>query len=127
LDEDELFHLWNRAQESKQPLLVINGAGEGKWRIELPDLASRLGSAMHLRIGEPDDAMLAELILIHAGARGLALDDSATAYLVPRCNRSHFGVEKLIAAIDRLSLERKQAATMAIWREALSETGTNAE
>ena len=123
VDETELFHRWNRAQESGQPLLLVNncvnGAGAGAWQITLPDLASRVGAALHLEIGAPDDAMLAELIALHAELRSLVLDDSAAAYLVPRCQRSHLGVERLVAEIDRLSLERKVPATMAIWRDAL--------
>ena len=43
------------------------------------------------------------------------------AYLVPRCERSHIGVERLVAAIDRISLERKAPPTQGIWREALEE------
>lgn len=117
--ETELFHRWNRAQESGTPLLLVNNAGEGAWKIALPDLASRVGAALHLEIGAPDDAMLAELIALHAELRGLVLDESAAAYLVPRCQRSHLGVERLVAEIDRLSLERKTAPTMAIWRDAL--------
>ena len=119
VDETELFHRWNRAQENGQPLLLVNNAGEGAWNIALPDLASRVGAALHLEVGAPDDAMLAELIALHAELRGLVLDDSAAAYLVPRCERSHLGVERLVAEIDRLSLERKLPATMAIWRDAL--------
>lgn len=119
IDEAELFHRWNRAQESGQALLLVAPAGE--WAIALPDLASRVGAALHLEIGPPDDAMLAELILLHAETRGLALDDSAVQYLVPRCERSHVGVERLVAAIDRLSLERKQPPGQAIWRDALEE------
>lgn len=126
LDEDSLFHRWNRAQESGQPLLIIagrkRGVGEGLWNVALPDLASRLGAALDLEIGEPDDEMLAGLLEIHAEMRGFHLDQSATDYLVPRCQRSHLGVETLVTAIDRLSLERKQPPTMAIWREALNET-----
>lgn len=122
LPEVELFHRWNRAQEAKRPLLLVSNAKDGAWRIALPDLASRLGAAMHLRIEPPDDAMLADLIAVHAEMRGLVLDDSATAYLVPRCERSHLGIERLVAAIDRISLERKQAPTMTIWRDALDET-----
>jgi chromosomal replication initiation ATPase DnaA len=121
MDEDVLFHRWNRAQEERQPLLVVSNAGEAGWTITLPDLASRLGAAMRLEIGPPDDAMLADLIHLHAEMRGLALDDSATAYLVGRCVRSHLGVEQLVAAIDRISLERKQAPTLAVWRQALEE------
>jgi hypothetical protein len=37
------------------------------------------------------------------------------------------GVERLVAAIDRLSLERKTAPTMAIWRDALEETKGGAQ
>lgn len=128
LDDTDLFHRWNRAQESLRPLLLIanreeaeDGGGKG-WAIALPDLASRLGAALHLSIGAPDDAMLADLIALHAERHGLVLGDDATAYLVPRCERSHLGVERLVAAIDRISLERKQAPTLAVWRDALDET-----
>jgi hypothetical protein len=117
VEETALFHRWNRAQESGRPLLLVGDASD--WRIGLPDLASRLGAALRLAIGAPDDAMLTDLIALHAEQRGLALDESAAAYLVPRCERSHMGAERLVEAIDRLSLERKVAPTMAIWREAL--------
>lgn len=121
VEETALFHLWNRTQESGRPLLIVVNAEEGGWRIALPDLASRLGAALHLAIGAPDDAMLADLLMLHAEQRGLVLGEDAAAYLVPRIERSHLGAERIVAAIDRLSLERKQAPTMAIWRDALDE------
>ena len=121
MDETALFHRWNRAQESAAPLLLTASLGQGEWRIALPDLASRLGAALHLQIGAPDDAMLAELIALHAELRGLPLSLDAAAYLVPRMERTHIGAERLVAAIDRLSLERKAAPGPAIWREALEE------
>ena len=122
LDETELFHRWNRAQEAGSALLLVGRSrqgGESSWQVTLPDLASRLGAALHLEIGAPDDAMLAGLIAAHAEARGLVLGDGAAAYLVPRCERSHLGVERLVTAIDQLSLERKLPATQSIWRDAL--------
>jgi hypothetical protein len=118
-DETDLFHRWNRAQESGRPLLLVSNQPD--WRVTLPDLGSRLGAALRLEIGAPDDAMLADLIALHAEQRGLVLDESAAAYLVPRSERSHMAVERLVGTIDRLSLERKQAPTMAIWRDALDE------
>ncbi|MCZ8170715.1 MAG: hypothetical protein O9272_03140 [Brevundimonas sp.] len=121
LDETELFHRWNRAQESGTQLLVVNGAAPGVWRIALPDLASRLGAALQLEIGAPDDAMLADLIAVHAEQRSLPLGPDAAAYLVPRIERSHMSVERVVAAIDRLSLERKAAPGPSIWRAALEE------
>ena len=117
LDETELFHRWNRAQESGTPLLLV--AGEPPWNIALPDLKSRLGAALQLEIGPPDDAMAEELLYLLAEQRGLPLGAEAADYLVPRAGRSWADLEKLVAAIDRLSLERKAPATQSIWRAAL--------
>lgn len=119
--EADLFHRWNRAQESGRPLLIVSNLAEDGWPIALPDLASRIGAALHLSIGTPDDAMLADLAALHAEMRGLALDPAAISYLVPRCERSHVGIERLVAAIDRLSLERKQPPTLGLMRDALEE------
>ncbi|WP_394270092.1 ATPase [Qipengyuania sp.] len=117
LDEAEVFHAWNRAQESGRPLLLA--ADEGSWTIRLPDLASRIGAALHLALSPPDDAMAAELIMAHAARRKLALGEGAAAYLVPRIERSHAMIEQVVEAIDRLSLERKAPPTMSVWRDAL--------
>jgi len=117
LDETELFHRWNRAQEDGQPLLLV--ADAEPWDIALPDLRSRLGAALQLRIEAPDDEMIASLIESHAQVRGLALGDGALTYLIPRAERSFAGIERLVEEIDRLSLERKVPATLAIWRAAL--------
>ncbi|QWC56057.1 ATPase [Erythrobacter sp. 3-20A1M] len=117
LDETELFHRWNRAQESGEPLLLV--ADREGWDIALPDLASRLGAALHLRIGPPDDAMVGALIESHAARLGLALGDGAITYLVPRTARDFAGIERLVETIDRLTLERKAPATLGIWRDAL--------
>jgi chromosomal replication initiation ATPase DnaA len=117
VSETELFHRWNRAQESGYPLLLVTD--RDPWDIALPDLRSRLGAALHIAIGQPDDAMLAALIEAHAEARSLALDEAALTYLVPRLERSFAGTEAVVAAIDRLSLERKVPPTLSVWRDAL--------
>ena len=127
IDETALFHRWNRAQESGTPLLIVGTAREGGWRVALPDLASRLGGSLHLAIGEPDATMMADLIALHCELRGFTMGEDAAAYLVPRAERSHLGVEKLVAAIDRISLERKAAPTLAVWREALEEIGVGGQ
>jgi hypothetical protein len=121
MDETELFHRWNRAQQDGHPLLLTALATPGGWKISLPDLASRLGAALRLEIGAPGDAMIAELIAAHAEARALALGEDGARYLASRAERSHVGVERLVAAVDRISLERKAAPGPAIWREALEE------
>lgn len=117
LGETALFHRWNRAQESGTPLLIVGG--EPPWTIELPDLRSRLGAALQLEIGRPDDAMAADLLLALAEQRDLPLGPEAADYLVPRSPRSFAGLERLVCEIDRLSLERMMPATQSVWRDAL--------
>lgn len=117
LDETELFHRWNRAQEAGTALLLVGG--EPPWKIALPDLRSRLGAALQLEIGALDDAMAEDLLHALAEQRGLALGAEAAAYIVPRAGRSFADLEKLVAEIDRISLERKVPATHSIWRAAL--------
>jgi len=120
-DEDALFHRWNASQEGAaragEPLLII--ANTQPWEVALPDLRSRLGGSLQLEIGEPDDAMAGQLIEALAEERGLALADGATAYLVPRAQRSFADLERLVKTIDRISLERAAPATMSVWRAAL--------
>ncbi|QIQ85594.1 ATPase [Erythrobacter sp.] len=120
-DEDALFHRWNAGQEggsrAGEPLLLI--ADRQPWDIALPDLASRLGGSLQLQIGAPDDAMAAQLIEAMAEQRGLTLAEGAADYLVPRAERSFAALERLVATIDRISLERQVPATMSVWRAAL--------
>lgn len=129
LDETALFHRWNAVQQGGTRarhegggalLLIVNADPEhGGWRITLPDLASRIGGSLQLAITAPDDAMAGDLILAHAERRGLTLPDGAADYLVPRTERSFAAIEALVAAIDRISLERQTPATMSVWRAAL--------
>ncbi len=117
IDETDVFHRWNRAQQNGVPLLLV--ANGESWPIELPDLRSRIGAALHLAVALPDDEMTAALIAVHAEQRGLVLGEGALIYLTPRVERSFAAIERLVAAIDRIGLERKQPATQAVWRDAL--------
>ena len=120
-DEDAIFHRWNAVQKggsrAGQPLLLV--AQQTPWNVTLPDLASRLGGSLQLAIEQPDDAMAAQLIEAYAEARSLTLAEGAAEYLVPRSERSFAAIEALVAAIDRISLERQVPATMSVWRAAL--------
>jgi chromosomal replication initiation ATPase DnaA len=121
LPEDDVFHAWNRAQASGRPLLLINDAGPGQWRVTLPDLGSRLGGSMALTIPAPDEELLVQLLEEHAARRGLALGDGVLAFLLPRIERTHAAAEAMVETIDRLSLERKAAPTISLVRDALAQ------
>lgn len=117
LDETALFHRWNRAQEEGTPLLLIPDTAP--WEIALPDLRSRLGAALPLEIGAPDDAMMRDLLASHAERRGLVLGEEALTYVIPRMTRSFAAAERFVAAVDRLALERQSRPTRNLCRDAL--------
>lgn len=116
-DEAELFHRWNRAQECGEAILLISDVDP--WEITLPDLRSRIGGSLHLEIGVPDDHMVADLLIEHAERRSLSNSEAMCNYLLPRIERDYASIERVVAEIDRISLERKVPATMSIWRDAL--------
>lgn len=121
LPEDDVFHRWNRAQADGRPLLLVSDRPAGEWKIALPDLASRLGAALLIEIGPPDDDLVAGLLAEHALRRGIVLGDTVLAYLLPRVERSYAEIELLIETLDRLSLERKAPVTISLARDALAE------
>jgi len=125
MDEVDLFHRWNRAQADGHALLLIAqhpaGVVDG-WQIALPDLASRLGAALRLVIGPPDDPLLRALLGEQARRRGLVLGEAVLDWLLPRIERSHAATEALVTTLDRLSLERKVPVTLTLAREVLGQT-----
>lgn len=118
-DEEAIFHAWNRAQASRRPLLIVADAAPPAWAIRLPDLASRLAATPRIAVGDPDDALAAALIEKLLGARGLAAGREVIAYLLPRTERSHIAIHRLVDALDEVALARRQRITVPLARRAL--------
>jgi chromosomal replication initiation ATPase DnaA len=58
-----LFHLYNLMRERRGHLLLISETPPARWRIALPDLASRLRAAPAVAVAPPDDELLGSIIL----------------------------------------------------------------
>lgn len=124
--EETLFHLWNSAQAERRPLLLIADAAPPVWQVALPDLRSRLAATPVAAIGDPDDALVGGLVEKLLGRRGLVATPALLAYLVPRIERTHIGVIRLVDALDEVALRRRTGLGLAVAREALAELGTRA-
>ncbi len=118
-DEEAIFHAWNRAQERRRPLILIADAPPPTWAVRLPDLRSRLAATPAVRIEEPDDLLVGQLIEKLCHMRGLAAPPELVRYLVPRIERSYFGVHRAIDALDELAYEQRQRLTVPLARKAL--------
>lgn len=115
-----LFHAWNDAQTTRQPLLMIAEVAPPEWAVALPDLASRLAATPVVSLGPPDDAWIAAVIARHFARRGLTLLPDVLAYIVPRAPRSHRGVIAMIDALDAAALAKKGGVTVPLARGVLA-------
>jgi hypothetical protein len=122
-DEEALFHAWNEAQQSRKPLLILADAPAPLWDIQLPDLRSRMTATPHVEIAEPDDALIAGLLMKLLGDRGVAVPAELPAFLVPRIERSYVAVQQVVDALDRAALSNHRRMTVAMAKRALGESG----
>lgn len=120
-DDEAIFHAWNEAQTSRRPLLLVADISHAAWDVALPDLRSRLTATPHIRIEEPDDALLAGLIVKLLGDRGIAAPDGLGEYLLPRIERSYVVVQLIVDILDRAMLSHHRRMTLAMAKRALVE------
>lgn len=109
--ETLLFHLYNIAVEDRSGLLITGLTPPARWRIETPDLASRLASMPHVAIAPPDDALLAAILGKLFADRQVAVQPDVIKYLVRRMERSFAEAERIVATLDRLALAEGRAIT----------------
>lgn len=126
-DEEALFHAWNAAQESGRPLVMIADQAAPDWAVRLPDLRTRLAITPVARIEEPDDELFASLVQLHFADRGLHLPKEALRYVLQRVERSYWGAERTVEAVDRFALAERSRLSIPVVRRALLEAGLISE
>jgi hypothetical protein len=122
-EEEALFHAWNEAQEKRRPLLIVADSPPPAWAIRLPDLKSRLAATPHVRIEDPDDALLGELTVKLLADRGVVSPPDLAEFLVPRIERSYVAVQQIVDLLDRAMLLHQRRMTVPMARRALVEAG----
>src|SRR5260221_13702471 len=83
-----LFHLYNLMRERRGHLLLLAELPPARWRIALPDLASRLRAAPAVAVASPDDELLGSIILKQLADRQLHAAAGVVHYLVSHMERS---------------------------------------
>ncbi|MFN4099120.1 MAG: HdaA/DnaA family protein [Pararhodobacter sp.] len=118
--EEALFHLVNHLRGRGQ-LLLTAPAPVRDWGLALPDLVSRLSAAAHPALAEPDEALLAAVLVKLFNDRQLRVEPDQIDYLVARMERSLAAARSLVARLDRRSLQLKRGISQPLLREALAE------
>jgi chromosomal replication initiation ATPase DnaA len=105
--ETALFHLHNTLAAKGGALLLTARLDPARWPLRLADLKSRVQQAGVLKLGPPDDALLAALMVKLATDRQIRLDPGLITYALLRMERSFGAAQALIAEIDARSLRDK--------------------
>lgn len=121
--EESLFHLFNRLQLRNGSLLVAARQPPAGLGIALPDLLSRLQSLPVFALAAPDDAGLAEVLMLRARARGLQMEPEVARYIVQRAARDLPCLLGLLEELDRRSLAAARRLSIPFVREVLGWQG----
>lgn len=118
-----LFHQWNMARDSGRPLLLVARGAPESWTVPLPDLRSRLVAAPHVRLAEPDDALVRALIETGLAQAGSAYAPDLPAWLARRIERSYAAVADALERLNRFSLAAGRKISIPMAKEALRDSG----
>ena len=126
-DDRALFHVINSVRENGSSLLITSRLWPMSWPVELADLRSRLKAATVVEIGEPDDELLAQVLVKLLSDHQLALDDRLIGYIVARMERSLESAQAIVERLDHLALARGTRINRALASEVLNTVGTARE
>ncbi|MEM9224091.1 MAG: hypothetical protein AAGB11_17045 [Pseudomonadota bacterium] len=107
-DETALFHMINAVRNVGSTMLL---AATTRQVGGLADLSSRLRAVPEVKLDEPDDALLRQVIIDRFQQRQLAIDGSVVSYLMTRIDRTLHDAVRWVDRVDRKGLAEKRGPT----------------
>lgn len=126
-DEKVLFHLLNRARESKLSVLITSRTPPGEQEFRVPDLRSRLRALPMVEVQPPDEALLKAVLVKLFDDRQLYVEPQVIDYLSLRMERSMVAASRIVTAVDRLALATHRKVTRPLAAEVLAGLGESRE
>jgi chromosomal replication initiation ATPase DnaA len=126
-DEQALFHLLNRARESKLSVLFTTREAPGDLTVAIPDLRSRLRALPVVALSAPDEPLLKSVLVKLFSDRQLSVEPAVIDYLSLRMERSMQAAAEVVATVDRLALAMHRKVTRPLAAEALAVLGDTRE
>ena len=117
--ETALFHLYNMMAERRGHLLLVAREPPARWPVRLPDLRSRLGTVPLAPITAPDDQLIRAVLIKLFDDQQLKVAPDIIDFLALRIERSFAAAVRVVAAIDRESLEQLRPITVPMVRSVL--------
>ncbi len=119
INQEALFHLYNLYRDEGGNILFTSSLAPARLNFSLPDLRSRMNIVPAVEIQEPDDDLLAALLVKLFNDRQIIPTPELINYTLNNMQRSFSYARKLVAEIDAVSLSRKRAVSIPIVKEAI--------
>jgi len=120
VDEVALFHLYNMIVEANGTLLLTGHSAPSRWKIGLPDLASRMTALPSVAVELPDDELFGALLVKLFADRQLRVGADVVIYVASRIERSFDAARRLVAELDAAALEGQRDITVPLARQVLN-------
>ncbi len=119
IDERALLHLYNVVAAQRGSVLLSAVRAPARWPLALADLRSRVAALPAVAIDEPDDDLLAAVLVKLFADRQTIVEPALIDYLVARIERSFAAARRVVALLDRAAYERRRALTIPFVRKLL--------
>ncbi len=120
-DERAMFHLLNRANELGAFVVLTTRVWPASLPLSVPDLRSRLTAARPVEIGEPDDALLRNVLAKLFADRQLEVTPAVVEFILRRMERSLEAARLIVSDLDRRALAQSRAVTRPLAAAVLAE------
>jgi chromosomal replication initiation ATPase DnaA len=114
-----LLHLLNGARQRDRWVLMTARSGPQAFGTAVADLASRLRAATPVTIAEPDDDLLAQVLVKLFADRQVVVDRTVIEFALRRMERSLAAANAFVAALDEAALAGRRAPSRALAAEVL--------
>tara|TARA_Y100000590_G_scaffold469602_1_gene658573 strand:- start:2192 stop:2833 length:642 start_codon:yes stop_codon:yes gene_type:complete len=118
LSEEKLFHIINHCKICNLKILLTSNLLPKNYKFNLLDLSSRMNVFYLIKIFQPDDQLIFNLIIKLFSDRQIKLKNQEVInYLIKRIDRSFDNVYSIVNKIDEYSLSSKREITIPLIRE----------
>jgi chromosomal replication initiation ATPase DnaA len=122
--EDALFHLHNLVLAEGNSLLLTAARPASLWNLTLPDLKSRMQGTTYTNLQEPDDSLLAAVLMKLMADRQLSPSPSVLSYLTRRIDRSFAAARDVVERLDSTALSTGRPINRALAAKVLDNPDT---
>ena len=121
--EQALFHLWNLSATRQCLLLLTARTSPREWGLDLPDLRSRMEAMPQVRLGPPDEGLLAAVLVKLFADRQQVVPAGLIDWLVLRMDRDLGLARRLVIALDQAAMADKRPISRRLAAELLDNLG----